>query len=144
LPHSTPARKPATTAVLAAAVLTAQIAAAAPAASAKTYVPCSKGGGVTVELKIKPRRCDFTYLHNPLALAGRAKGLEWRGWGRRVARARGTGIALHADEQGRYARFPVRVRLSRRRDCGGFALYTRVTMVDPDDRRTWSVPPGSC
>ena len=69
---------------------------AAPAsAAAKTYVPCSEGGGVSVTLKAKPRRCDFTYVHNPLALAGRAIGLDWKGWGRRVTKARGTGVALH-------------------------------------------------
>ena len=42
---------------------------------------------MSVTLKAKPRKCDFTYLHNPLALAGRAAGLEWRGWGRKVAKA---------------------------------------------------------
>jgi hypothetical protein len=119
----------------------ALLALAAPApAGAKTYVPCSQDGGTRITLKAKPRKCDFTYLHNPLALAGRAVGLEWRGWGRRVARARGIGIALHGDAD----RFPVRVRLSRRVACGGRRLYTRVTFIDQDDRRTWSVPPRSC
>ena len=129
-------------AALLAAVLLA-LAAPAPAA-AKTYVPCSKEGGTRVSLKAKPRKCDFTYLHNPLALAGRAAGLEWRGWGRRVTRARGTGISLHADANGNFDRFPARVRLSRRVTCGGHRVYTRVTFFDGDDRRTWSVPPGSC
>jgi hypothetical protein len=126
-----------------AAILGAALAAPAPAA-AKTYVPCSKGGGVSVTLKAKPRKCDFTYLHNPLALAGRAIGLEWKGWGRKVAKARGTGVALHGNPDGSFDRFPVRVRLSRRVACGGRSLYTRVTMFDGDDRRTWSVPPRSC
>ena len=124
---------------------TALLALAAPApAAAKTYVPCSKDDGTSITLKAKPRKCDFTYLHNPLALAGRAVGLQWQGWGRRVARARGTGIALHADAGGRFDRFPVRVRLSRRVACAGRRLYTRVTFIDQDDRRTWSVPPRSC
>jgi hypothetical protein len=123
----------------------ALLALTAPApAAAKTYVPCSKGGGTSVTLKAKPRKCDFTYLHNPLALAGRAVGLQWKGWGRRVTRARGTGIALHGDANGNFDRFPVRVRLSRRVACGGKRLYTRVTVIDQDDRRTWSVPPRSC
>jgi hypothetical protein len=118
---------------------------AAPAsAAAKTYVPCSKDGGVSVTLKLKPRKCDFTYLHNPLALGGRAVGLKWRGWGRRVTRARGTGVALHGNPDGSFDRFPVRVRLSRRVSCGGRRIYTRVTMKDGDDRRSWSVPPRSC
>ena len=76
----------ATTSVALAAVTSVALAAPAPA-TAKTYVPCSKGGGVSVTLKAKPRKCDFTYLHNPLALAGRAVGLEWKHWGRRVTRA---------------------------------------------------------
>jgi hypothetical protein len=123
----------------------ALLALAAPApAAAKTYVPCTEGGGPSVELKVKPRKCNFTYLHNPLALAGRAAGLEWKGWGRRVARARGTGIALHGNPDGSFDRFPVRVRLSRRVNCGGRRIYTRVTMNDGDDRRSWSVPPRSC
>jgi hypothetical protein len=126
-----------------AAILSVPLAAPAPVA-AKTYVPCSEGGGVSITLKEKPRKCDFTYLHNPLALAGRAVGLEWKGWGRRVARARGTGVSLRAGPGGRFPRFPVRVRLSRRVSCGGRRIYTRVTMVDSDDRRTWSVPPRSC
>ena len=116
---------------------------AAPAA-AKTYVPCSKGGGVSLSLKAKPRKCDFTDMHNPLALAGRAVSLDWKGWGRRVARARGTGVGIHADENGNFNRFPVRVKLSRRVSCGGRRIYTRVTMVDQDDRRIWSVPPLRC
>jgi hypothetical protein len=123
----------------------ALVALAAPAsATAKTYVPCSKGGGTSVALKAKPRKCDFTYLHNPLALAGRAVGLQWKGWGRRVARARGTGISLHGDANGNFDRFPARVRLSRRVACGGRRVYTRVTFFDGDDRRSWSVPPRSC
>jgi hypothetical protein len=123
----------------------ALVALAAPApAAAKTYVPCSKGGGTSVTLKAKPRKCDFTYLHNPLARAGRAVGLHWKRWGRRVARARGTGISLRADAGGNFDRFPVRVRLSRRVACGGRRIYTRVTFIDRDDRRSWSVPPRSC
>ena len=106
--------------------------------------PAARAAGTSVALKAKPRKCDFTYLHNPLALAGRAAGLEWRGWGRRVTRARGTGISLHADANGNFDRFPARVRLSRRVTCGGHRVYTRVTFFDGDDRRTWSVPPGSC
>ncbi len=136
--------KTATTAVALAAVTSVALAAPAPA-TAKTFVPCSKGGGVSFKFKAKPRKCDFTYLHNPLALAGRAVGLEWQHWGRRVTRATGTGIALHAGPGGNFDRFPVRVKLSRRRSCaGGRSLYTRVTMTDSDDRRTWSIPPGSC
>jgi hypothetical protein len=126
-----------------AAILALPLAAPAPAA-AKTYVPCSKGGGASLTLKAKPRKCDFTYRHNPLALAGRAVQLDWKGWGRRVTRARGTGIALHGNPDGSFDRFPVRVRLSRRVTCGGRRIYTRVTMNDGDDRRTWSVPPGIC
>jgi hypothetical protein len=126
-----------------AAILALPLAVPAPAA-AKTYVPCSTDGGVNITLRAKPRKCDFTYPHNPLALAGRAVGLHWKGWGRRVARARGTGIALHKDAGGRFDRFPVRVRLFRRVRCGGHRLYTRVTFIDSDDRRTWSVPPRSC
>jgi hypothetical protein len=123
----------------------ALLALAAPApAAAKTYVPCSKGGGTSVSLKVRPPKCDFTYLHNPLARAGRAVGLHWNRWGRPVARARGTGISLHADANGNFERFPVRVRLSRRVACGGRRIYTRVTFIDQDDRRTWSVPPRSC
>jgi hypothetical protein len=123
----------------------ALVALAAPApAAAKTYVPCSKDRGTSVSLKAKPRKCDFTYLHNPLARAGRAVGLRWKRWGRRVARARGTGISLHADARGNFDRFPVRVRLSRRVACGGRRIYTRVTFIDQDDRRSWSVPPRSC
>jgi hypothetical protein len=135
--------KTAATAAALAAITSVALAAPAPAI-AKTYVPCSKDGGVRVTLKAKPRKCDFTYLHNPLALAGSAVGLEWKGWGRRVAKARGTGIALHRNPDGSFDRFPVRVRLSRRVSCGGRRLYTRVTMIDQDDRRSWSVPPGSC
>jgi hypothetical protein len=143
MPHrAKPAKALATGAALA-AIVGAALAAPAPAA-AKTYVPCSKGGGVSVTLKAKPRKCDFTYLHNPLALAGRAVGLEWTGWGRKVTKARGTGVALHGNPDGSFDRFPVRVRLSRRVACGGRRLYTRVTMFDGDDRRTWSVPPRSC
>jgi hypothetical protein len=126
------------------AALTAAALAAPAHAAAKTYVPCSKRGGESVTLKAKPRRCDFTYLQNPLALAGRAVALEWKGWGRRVTRARGTGIALHENPDGSFDRFPVRVRLSRRVNCGGRRIYTRVTMNDGDDRRSWSVPPRSC
>jgi hypothetical protein len=137
------ARRGAAIVGLSGAILSLSIAAPAPA-TAKTYVPCSKGGGVSISLKVKPRKCDFTYLHNPLALAGRAVSLKWRRWGRRVTRARGTGIALHADRDGHFRRFPVRVRLSRRAACGGRRIYTRVTMIDQDDRRTWSVPPLRC
>jgi hypothetical protein len=144
LPASAHARRGATIAGLSAAILSASIASAAPASAATTFVPCSEGGGVSVALKAKPRKCDFTYLHNPLALAGRAVGLRWRGWGRRVARARGTGISLRADPNGRFDRFPVRVRLSRRVACGARRVYTRVTIIDQDDRRTWSVPPLRC
>ena len=102
----------------------ALVALVAPAsAAANTYVPCSKGGGPGVSLKAKPRKCNFSYIHNPLALAGRAVGLHWKGWGRRV---------------------PARVRLSRRVACGRHRIYTRVTFFDGDDRRSWSVPPRSC
>jgi hypothetical protein len=137
------ARRGATIAGLSAAILSVSIATPAPA-SAKTYIPCSKHGGQSITLKAKPSKCDFTYLHNPLALAGTAVNLKWKGWGRRVARARGTGIALHADPNGNVDRYPVRVRLSRRVACGGRRIYTRVTMIDQDDRRTWSVPVIRC
>lgn len=144
MPASAHARRGATIAGLSAAILCAWLASPAPANAARTYVPCSKGGGVSVALKAKPRKCDFTYLHNPLALAGRAVGLRWKGWGRRVARARGTGVSLRGNPNGSFDRFPVRVRLSRRVACGGRRIYTRVTIVDQDDRRTWSVPPLRC
>ena len=143
MPAPVNARRGATIAGLSAAMLSVSIVTPAPA-SAKTYVPCSKHGGSSVSLKPKPRKCDFTYSHNPLALAGHAVNLKWKGWGRRVAKARGTGVAIHGDENGNFDRFPVRVRLSRRVACRGRRIYTRVTMIDQDDRRTWSVPALRC
>jgi hypothetical protein len=144
LPASAHARRGAAISGLSAAILSVWLASPVPASAARAYVPCSKDGGVSVTLKAKPRKCDFTYLHNPLALAGRAVGLRWKGWGRRVARARGTGISLHADPNGQFDRFPVRVRLSRHVACRGRRIYTRVTVIDQDDRRTWSVPRLRC
>lgn len=66
------------------------------------------------------------------------------GLGRRAARARGTGVSLRDNPDGSFDRFPVRVRLSRRVACRGRRIYTRVTIVEQDDRRAWSVPPLRC
>ena len=103
----------------------------------RRHARLAQGQAAQVRLHLSPQP--------PLALAGRAVGLHWKGWGRRVARARGTGVSLHADANGTFDRFPARVRGCRDASSAvAIASTPRVTFFDGDDRRSWSVPPRSC
>lgn len=95
----------------------------AEAASGKTYLLCLPRGATRREVRSKPRSCTTLGPEDSFAESVALAGLRWRGWGDRVARARGIERGFHLPR----TRIPVRVSVWRlRKVCGGDRLYTRL------------------
>lgn len=90
----------------------------------RTYIMCQPRGRFSERiLRRHPARCNSLGPGQALAQAVNLARLRWRGWGRRVARARGIERGFHLP----LARIPVRVKAYRRRLCpSGDFLYTRL------------------
>lgn len=90
----------------------------------RTHIMCWPGGrNAERKLRRHPARCISLGPGQGFAQAVNLAQLRWRGWGRRVARARGIERGFHRP----LAHIPVRVKAYRRRRCPfGDFIYTRL------------------
>jgi len=92
-------------------------------ARANTYLLCLPKGAPRREVRSKPRSCTTLGPQDSFAESVALARLRWRGWGGRVARARGIERGFHLPRTS----IPVRVTAWRRRKvCGDDYLYTRL------------------
>ena len=103
--------------------------AATAAAAVRTYVLCKPRDSNERERRFRPRRCMTLAPGEPFAAASNLARLRWRGWGRRVATARGIEEGFRRDP----LEIPVRVRAyARRPGCNGARVYTRLRIKSSD------------
>jgi len=99
------------------------------ASAGRTYVLCKPRESRVRERRFRPRRCMTLGPSEPFAAASNLARLRWRGWGRRVATARGIEEGFRSTP----LEIPVRVRASARRPgCNGDRVYTRLRVSSSD------------